>query len=79
MPWELGFFDGHNGNVAILPVLTDAEQEFKGQEYLSLYPYVDIAGTNEKQNQKAVWVNRSANQYLGLEDWTNGSRTWRTI
>ena len=41
MPWELGFFDGLKKNkIAILPVLANADQDFNGQEYLSLYPIV---------------------------------------
>lgn len=41
MPWELGFFDGSKSNrVAVLPLTGGTE--FKGQEYLGLYPYVDV-------------------------------------
>lgn len=40
MPWELGYFDGKNGKVAILPVLKTLNDEFKGQEYLGLYDYI---------------------------------------
>lgn len=43
MPWELGYFDGHNGAVAIFPVTRVQQDDFKGQEYLGLYPYVDKA------------------------------------
>lgn len=53
MPWELGYFDGFRSAVAILPVVQADEQSFVGQEYLGLYPYVDVtAGT--------LWVNRGA-------------------
>ncbi|MEW6229158.1 MAG: hypothetical protein AB1700_13885, partial [Bacillota bacterium] len=41
MPWELGYFDGIKGKVAVLPVTetpTDSD-EYKGREYLGLYPY----------------------------------------
>ncbi len=38
MPWELGYFDGHNGKVAIIPVAEGQESSFTGQEYLALYP-----------------------------------------
>lgn len=39
MPWELGYFDGLKPNkVAILPVLKSRYDDFKGQEYLGLYP-----------------------------------------
>lgn len=41
MPWELGFFDGLKGNVAILPLVAHAGGSFHGQEYLGLYPVVE--------------------------------------
>ena len=50
MPWECGYFDGHNGKIAILPVTQTDESSFKGQEYLGLYPYIDVSGST-------IWVN----------------------
>jgi len=41
MPWELGYFDGFNGAVAILPVTRNQQESYKGQEYLGIYPYLD--------------------------------------
>jgi hypothetical protein len=42
MPWELGYFDGSSpGHVAILPLVASEGDDFVGQEYLSLYPYVE--------------------------------------
>ncbi len=42
MPWELGYFDGYKPQqVWILPLVTTYDSEFKGQEYLGLYPTVD--------------------------------------
>jgi len=41
MPWELGYFDGYKGKVAILPIKKNSsDTEYKGQEYLGIYPYV---------------------------------------
>ncbi len=38
MPWELGYFDGKKGRVAVLPIMKENNQtEYKGQEYLGLY------------------------------------------
>lgn len=44
MPWELGYFDGlKKGKVAIVPISDSSNKpDFKGQEYLGLYPYVEI-------------------------------------
>jgi hypothetical protein len=74
MPWEMGFFDGHNGNVAILPIVPDnTGDSFKGQEYLSLYPYVDVAAI-EGQTGRAAWVNKSAREYIAFSRWKHGQR-----
>lgn len=63
MPWELGYFDGHNGNVAILPIVRTANQvSYKGEEYLGLYPYVDLtSGT--------LFVHRDSSHYLRWSQW----------
>ena len=48
MPWELGYFDGHKGRVAILPIKkNNNDTEYKGQEYLGIYPYITIDGFNK--------------------------------
>ena len=42
MPWELGYFDGLKPrHVWILPLVSEYDSEFKGQEYLGLYPPVE--------------------------------------
>ncbi len=37
MPWELGYFDGFNGQVGIF-LIRETGEEINGQEYLDLYP-----------------------------------------
>lgn len=45
MPWELGYFDGFKpAHVWILPLVSEHDSEFKGQEYLGLYPPVENLG-----------------------------------
>ena len=42
MPWELGYFDGFKPrHVWILPLVAESDSEFKGQEYLGLYPPIE--------------------------------------
>ena len=42
MPWELGYFDGFRPKfVWILPLVTSYDSEFKGQEYIGIYPTID--------------------------------------
>lgn len=52
MPWELGYFDGYStGKVAIIPIVDNECNSFVGQEYLSLYPYIDeVNNTDNKKN-----------------------------
>ena len=70
MPWELGFFDGHNGNAAILPVVDHSWESFVGQEYLGIYPYVEVSdGT--------VRIHRSAHDRAGYQVWTRRNRLER--
>jgi len=42
MCWELGWFDGGRGPVAVLPVLSEGERYYRGREFLGLYPYIDL-------------------------------------
>ncbi len=72
MPWELGYFDGYNGKVAIVPISDVTTSTFSGQEYLSLYPYVDEAFTQEKTKKK-LWLNEGSNA-SSLENWLGLSR-----
>ena len=62
MPWELGFADAHCGRVGVLPVTLSRENAFVGEEYLSLYPYVD-RGVLEGTSLRTLWINRSATHY----------------
>jgi hypothetical protein len=69
MPWELGYFDGHNGNVAILPVVQEqGATQYRGEEYLGLYPFVDFA-TIENTNSHEVWINRSKDEFAQFGVW----------
>lgn len=47
MSWELGWFDGGRGPVGILPVLPDHQHDYRGREFLGLYPYLEINDTGQ--------------------------------
>lgn len=64
MPWELGYKDGENGKAAILPVVDTTLQNYYGQEYLGIYPYVEVTILGNL----AVW-DKSKKQYTDLRDW----------
>lgn len=72
MPWELGLFDGMGGRAATVP-LADPSQNFPGQEYIGLYPWVDATSSVGK----ALWVNEGAvsdRVCVSLRDWIDGKR-----
>ena len=51
MPWELGYFDGlRKGHISIFPLVEGPGDQFKGLEYLALYPafeLLSIGGANQ--------------------------------
>ena len=76
MPWELGFFDGLKGAVGVLPVTQNQEETFKGEEYLNLYPYVDVA-TAANSSDRRLWINAAADTYALLDRWVAGTEKIR--
>lgn len=62
MPWELGYFDGIKGTVAVLPVVEGDKSSFQGNEYVELYPYIDKAGNT-------LYVNFSSSDYKEFDKW----------
>jgi hypothetical protein len=76
MPWELGYFDGHNGNVAVLPVIPDqGKLNFAQEEYLQLYPKVDFIHLTI--GRPLVFVNKvrelETGSWKSLNEWANGT------
>lgn len=71
MPWELGYFDGIKGYVAIVPILKSGETTFKGNEYLGLYPYVDVE-IMKVTKEPSLWIDESANKYVAYDHWMAG-------
>ena len=77
-PWELGYVDGNkNGRCAILPILKNSNTQFKGQEYLGLYPYIDYALINGKEKFE-FWVNdpQDSRKYASLKEWLTGKEPY---
>ena len=46
MPWELGFEDGYRAKSAVVPIADKHRGEFKGVEFVAIYPKV-IPAVNE--------------------------------
>lgn len=79
MPWELGYFDGFNGNVAILPVVPEGGAlDFDREEYLQLYPKVDVVGVT---GNPSLHVNRSRRleqaEHKSFDRWRSESKKLR--
>jgi len=73
VPWELGFADGAGKQVGILPtperdVKTD---RYEGEEYLKLYPYIDLAEDTEA-GEPTLWANSAPDIYVSFDRWLNG-------
>jgi hypothetical protein len=69
MPWELGYMDSFTkARVAIVPVVEDAEKngEFRGREYLGLYPYLDKTGDK-------FYLHESIKRWVGFQRWLDGA------
>ena len=68
-PWELGYMDARTcSRVAIVPIVPDGKEneDFKGQEYLGLYPYFDKTGTD-------LYIHTTKNQFAGFTRWIQGA------
>ena len=74
MPWELGYSDAKHGRVAILPIEKSsiATTAYKSQEFIGLYPYIDIETTdNDRSGKRYFWVNdpRKSTRYSLFDNW----------
>ena len=71
-PWEVGVFSGLKSfKCANLPLTQNSGDDFKKQEYLEIYPYVDYA-LIQNQNRYDFWVCESNSKYTSLRNWING-------
>jgi len=71
MPWELGYFDGIKGTVAVLPISRTSKSSFQGSEYLGIYYYIQI-DTVSGTNNTALWVYETATKYIIFDSWITG-------
>ncbi len=72
MPWELGYFDGFKPKgVAILPLVDNPTDVFKGQEYLALYPVVDK--DKYSQGHTDVFVESKGKEWATLKSFTSAN------
>ena len=74
MPWELGFKDGQNNRAAILPLQDARPDNYKGQEYLGIYPY--ITQQRSDKDEEKLWVRWSATCYVVFDAWLTGTEPY---
>lgn len=76
MPWELGLMDGLKERVAICPLTREVYEadDYRGQEYLGIYPY--ISETKTDKGQIALWVNDDKKHFVIFEEWLKGCKPY---
>ncbi|MBR8534680.1 hypothetical protein KDU71_03845 [Carboxylicivirga sediminis] len=65
MPWECGYMDGFTGNVAILPIMEEVDEEFSGEEFLTLYPVI------KKDSNDILVATFHDGSTMFFDDWIN--------
>ena len=75
MPWELGFKDGQSNRSAILPIQESRPDNYKGREYLGIYPY--ITQWPNKRREEKLWVCWSATCYVVFDAWLAGAKPYK--
>jgi hypothetical protein len=68
--WELGYKDGDNNRTAILPIIHSLTEDYGGQEFLELYPYVSDG--NDAFGKSHLWIHRSRTFYVEFDSWLKG-------
>lgn len=77
MPWETGLMDGLKGRVAICPLIGGDDSNFKGQEYLSMYPFVSYEKA-KGSDKDVLWINKGS-MYVNFTDWLKGKEPYTHI
>jgi hypothetical protein len=77
MCWELGWFDGGRGPVAVLPVLTEGERYYRGREFLGLYPYIEVDEDGRIKVVRPVVTGPSGIMVFEAPNWRS-FESWRS-
>lgn len=75
MRWELGWKDGQNGRVAILPIEGSSTEEWEGQQFLGLYPYASD-GPLKRTGEMKFWIHQSETCYVLFDQWLAGKEPY---
>ena len=75
-PWEVGVFSGiKDFKCANLPLTENCDENFKNQEYLDIYPYIEYEKT-PITGKYDFWVCESKTKYINLRSWVDGSKPY---
>lgn len=72
MPWECGYFDGHGGRVAILPIVDQPAETYEGREFLGFYPFISRSHLGSGKNQLRIHNPREPTRSSFYENWVGG-------
>jgi hypothetical protein len=79
MPWECGYFDGIKEKVAIVPIKQySSNNEYVGQEYLGLYPY--LVKQKSTEGKEMLWIHADKKRYTSYNSWVktpNAAIVWK--
>jgi len=72
--WEVGFADAQKyiRHFAVFPIKDDYV-DFSGQEYLSIYPSIQIQSSNASSSNFSYYVRFPDGQTVGMENWLNAT------
>lgn len=73
MPWELGYFDGIKGTVAVLPIANVSKDDFKGVEYLGIYYYIQVSMA-QYSIRSDIRIHETKTKYVYYKEWLNGQK-----
>ena len=75
MPWELGYMDGKTTKCAILPIMKETHQTtYKGQEYLSVYPYVQKKKLARYGDEGELYIIKEDKPPILFDEWLKTSK-----
>ncbi|OQP63357.1 hypothetical protein A3860_23700 [Niastella vici] len=68
--WEVGFADAHKyeDHLALLPIKPDQSQ-YKGEEYLQIYPSIQIRSESLERSQLSYYVQYPNGKEISLKNW----------
>lgn len=76
MPWELGYFDGLRGKVAVLPIVSEPRASYVGTEYIGLYRQIQFG---VEDNQYPYLYFQNGRYTMLFHDWLHTDFTTFTI